>query len=515
MKLADKLRGVVSRMAWRAFSVPTYVKILGIGFGITFLFGAVAFHQIRFGIFRTHYKVHGETALSVALALASRLTPLAAANDISAMDEELSRTMAAFPDVRYIVVQDRDERILSHGFTFPKEAPPDLLRHGADLCASCHPSLSPKEIPTDLLEIPPKTALPTGRLRAYSRREGLVLEVTVPISGDDLGSVRLGVGDKVIAREMASISRSLLWSLALCLLVGLSLALMLAYLLVRPIHNLVQATDRIREGDFEARADVFSEDEIGMLAVAFNQMADGLQTYRQEVQEKEAARVSLIRKIVQAQEDERKSVARELHDQLGQSLSNTLLMIESRCDGCPDHDRDRCERVKSGIRGLIDEVRRLAWDVRPSIRDDYGLDHALARYVEEMSKRVDFPIDYQCAVKPGSERLPNQIEVTLYRIAQEAMTNIIRHAEATQASVVLLYYDREVSLIVEDNGRGFDVASVEKDGGPPLGLIGMKERAALVGGHFVLASELGKGTTLRVRIPLDEVDHADPNSDSG
>jgi signal transduction histidine kinase len=333
----------------------------------------------------------------------------------------------------------------------------------------------------------------------------------VTLGDGQLGSLRLGVGDKVIVREIASITRSLIMSLALCLVVGLSLALCLAFVLVRPVHELVRAANRIRHGDFGARAEIFSRDEIGRLALAFNQMAEGLETYREEVQEKEAARVSLIGKIVQAQEDERKSVARELHDQLGQSLSNTLLLVESHFPDCPK--RDACENIGDTIRKLIDEVRQLAWDVRPSILDDYGLDSALARYVQEIAKRSGIDMDYQCVFPPNSTRLAARVEATLYRIAQEAITNIIRHAHATEASIILMNHDHEASLIIEDNGQGFDLASVES-GAPPLGLIGMRERAALVGGEIALDSNPGKGTILRVKIPLGGND-ANTNTDSG
>jgi signal transduction histidine kinase len=421
--------------------------------------------------------------------------------------------MQAFPDVRYILVQDPQGRILSHGFTFPKEAPPDIVQRGGDLCAACHAGLSPTEVPVDLLEVPANVVLSKGQVHAYTRQGGLILEVTVPVGDGQTGSVRLGVGDTVIAREIASITRSLLWSLALCLVVGLSLALILAYILVRPIHNLVAATHRVRDGDFQARADVFSEDEIGGLSAAFNLMTESLERYRREVREKEAARVSLIGKIVQAQEEERKTVARELHDQLGQSLSNALLSIESACGECSAR-RAGCDQIKDNIRGLIDEVRRMAWHVRPSILDDYGLERALERYVQETAKRVSFPIDYQCGASPDARRLPSQIEVTLYRIAQEAMTNVIRHAQPAQASVILLRQDHEVSLVVEDDGRGFDMASVEKASTPALGIIGMKERAALVGGAFAMDSQPGKGTTLRVRIPLPSSGQEFPEDDA-
>ncbi len=501
-KLIAAIRGFVTSALWACFSVPIFVKVLGIGLMVTALFGGVAFYQIQVGMYQTHYKVHGETALSVATSLATRLESRVEESDVPSIDAALGQTMSAFPDIRYIVVQDPHGNILSHGFTFPKEAPSDLVKQG-DLCAACHAALSPTEIPSDLLEVPTRLIDNNKHIKAFARRGGLILEATVPISDKPLGSVRLGVGDKVIVREIASITRSLVWSLALCLAVSLSLALGLAYVLVRPIHSLLQTTNQLRQEDFSARAEVFSSDEIGQLAMAFNKMAEGLETFRREVHEKEEARQSLIGQIVQAQEEERKSVARELHDQLGQSLSNVLLTIESAGNEHPEF-RPRCLQLKQEVRAIIDEVRRLAWHARPSILDDYGLDLALARYVEEVGQRVDFPIDYQCVPLRSATRMPDSVEITLYRIAQEGITNIIRHAEATQASIILLRQDQEVSLILEDNGKGFDVASMERSARkpPPLGLVGMKERAALVGGDLMVDSKPGKGTTLRVRIPL-------------
>src|SRR5690606_31290402 len=154
------------------------------------------------------------------------------------------------------------------------------------------------------------------------------------------------------------------------------LAVVLARLLVGPIRQLVDATNRVRSGDFEARARVGAGDEIGQLATAFNQMAESLQEYRRQVQEKEAARQSLLAKIVQAQEDERKTVSRELHDQLGQTLSKVLLSLQSvhRDCGCFN---TRCGAIEGDIRDAIDEVRRLAWAMRPSILDDFGIEAAL------------------------------------------------------------------------------------------------------------------------------------------
>ena len=261
--------------------------------------------------------------------------------------------------------------------------------------------------------------------------------------------------------------------------------------------------NRIGAGDFDTRARDFSEDEIGRLAVAFNRMAEGLQGYRKEVQEKERVRVSLIEKIVRTQEEERKIISRELHDQLGQSLLALLLAVQSMCKDSRVPDESSLD-IENRIRELIDEVGRLAWGMRPSILDDYGLDSALARYVEEVSSHSNVAIDYQYNCSGGPKRLPGQIEVTLYRIAQEAITNIVRHSLATRASAVLLQRRGEVTLLVEDNGCGFDIASKQTNNDTCLGLTGMRERAALLGGSCAVESVSEQGTTVRVTIPLSE-----------
>jgi len=232
-------------------------------------------------------------------------------------------------------------------------------------------------------------------------------------------------------------------------------------------------------------------------------MSEGLQRYREQVEDKEASRLSLIEKIVYTQEEERKSISRELHDQLGQSLLALLLSVQSLRDDNGVAEGS-CRACEGRIRLLIDEVRRLAWGMRPSILDDYGLDFALARHVEEASSHSDVEIDFQYSRPPGLGRLPSRIEVTLYRSAQEAITNIVRHSRATRASAVVLQRRDEVTLLIEDDGVGFDVAAVEGNGSGGLGLTGMKERAALIGGTCAVDSTPQHGTTVRVNIPVGD-----------
>jgi signal transduction histidine kinase len=236
--------------------------------------------------------------------------------------------------------------------------------------------------------------------------------------------------------------------------------------------------------------------------------------YGQDVQAKDKARLALVENIVQAQENERKSISRELHDHLGQSLLALLLQVQSGRDSHGLSDAF-IKPIEKTVRQLIDEVRRLAGGMRPSILDDYGLDSALGRHVEEVAQRSGLDIDYEFTCLPGLQRLPLGVEVPLFRIVQEALANVVRHANAAHASVIVLRQLREVTLLIEDDGQGFDTAIVREKGDRRIGLIGMQERVALLGGDFLIQSVPRNGTTIRVRVPLSEDSDAHTNSDRG
>jgi signal transduction histidine kinase len=499
-KVREQVKFYGQRLRWWLLSPSIFIKVLGISLLMLVLLGSVSLYQIRKGMLRTHYLIQGENVLSLATSISGRLDPLILAGDTASLDVEINRTMGEFPDVRYIIVQDAHGKILSHGLTFPKKVPEDLLRNAGDLCAACHAPLTPKPVPADILELQMQAQLSSGQMSSYTRHGFMILEVKVTVGAGPSGFVRLGVSNEIIAREVRSLTQSLAVMLFLCMVLGLLLAFGLAYVLVHPIRDLLYATQQVRQGDFSTRAKVYSHDEIGHLAETFNQMTEGLEAYQRTVKEKETARQMLLKKIVQAQEEERKHVARELHDQLGQMLSKTLMTLDSSCGKC-EGAHTHCPEIRSDIRAMIDEVRQLAWNVRPSILDDYGLNRALERYIKEMAKRVNFSLDYEGVVPEGMEHVaPMEVETTVYRIVQEAITNIMRHANATEASVVLISRKDEVVVIVEDNGQGFSVnTQMERQ---TLGLMGMRERAALVGGSLTIDSETGKGVAIRVRIPI-------------
>jgi signal transduction histidine kinase len=485
------LRRLVSAFSWRVLSIPIFFKILGIGFLSAILFGTVTLLQTRTSTSQILYQLLEQRTLSMGRSLADTIERPASTGDYFSVLEHLQEAKKTFPEIRYIIVRGRDGQIVASTFE--------------------------KNVPADLVKMRPGRCPPDCSAQTLSSAEGLILDVDFPVAGGYAGTVQVGVLDRMVSHELATLTRMVLWGLILCASVGIGLAVWLTGILTRPIRHLVQSANRIREGEFETRAEVFSNDEIGRLAVAFNQMGEALMRYRQEVQAKEKARLSLIERIVQVQEDERKSISRELHDHFGQSLLALLLQVQAGCkygSGNCEYSHSPgslCSCIEDTIRQIIGEVHRLAWGMRPSILDDYGLDSALARHIEEVSKTAGFEIDYQFTSPEGLTRLPSRIEVPLFRIAQEAITNIIRHAKASHASVVVLRQIHEITMLVEDDGQGFDLHSAQEKGDQCLGLMGMKERVNLLGGGFVIESAPREGTTIRVRIPLSEGSDVDSN----
>jgi PAS domain S-box-containing protein len=219
----------------------------------------------------------------------------------------------------------------------------------------------------------------------------------------------------------------------------------------------------------------------------------------------ETARQELFRQLATAQEDERRRIARELHDQLGQHVVALSLGLKYLEDGTPELSPSR-HRLKD-LQELTDllgrEVHHLALELRPTALDDLGLHTALMNYAEGWSGRSGIEIDFQ-SIGLDSERLSPAIETAVYRVVQEALTNVLKHAQARRVSVVLQRFSNQVLAVVEDDGRGFDaealMGSAEAEG--RLGLLGMQERAALVGGTLTVESTPAAGTTVIARIPL-------------
>ena len=216
----------------------------------------------------------------------------------------------------------------------------------------------------------------------------------------------------------------------------------------------------------------------------------------------EIERLELLRRLVRAQEDEQRRISRELHDQMGQSLAALLLGLKSLKNLVKsDRGASQIQRLQDITSRIADEMHSLIRELRPTALDDLGLYTALSNYIDEWSQRSNIAADFHSNGLLQT-RLEGQIESTIYRIVQEALNNVMKHAQAQSVSVIIERRESRVSVIVEDNGIGFDVEELMK---PParnrrFGLLGMKERAMLVGGSLNIESTPGVGTTVLMHI---------------
>lgn len=247
------------------------------------------------------------------------------------------------------------------------------------------------------------------------------------------------------------------------------------------------------------------------------ELANTNETLQAEIRERTRmaeARRQLLQQLVTAQEDERRRISRELHDQMGQHLAAIVLLVNSLKDfpQLETATNTRFEQLEEVAHQISREVDTLAWELRPTVLDDLGLHAALGNHLEKWSKRSGVPVDFH-STGLADRRLPPQMETAIYRLAQEALTNIIKHAQATNVGFILERRGNQVSVIIDDDGCGFDVEALlaTPAGERRMGVLGMQERTTLVGGTLNIESTPGAGTTIFVHIPLthaaDEGNH--------
>jgi signal transduction histidine kinase len=205
-----------------------------------------------------------------------------------------------------------------------------------------------------------------------------------------------------------------------------------------------------------------------------------------------------LRRVVDAQELERRRLARELHDETGQALTSILLglkTLEETVEG--DGSSAAIGDLRELVVATLQDVRRLAVELRPKVLDDFGLVPALERLTETFGEQTGILVRFESGL--GGERLPSEVETALYRIVQESLTNVVKHARAQTISIAVARKPGAVVVVVEDDGHGFDPADVREGG---FGLEGMRERVALLDGRLQVESGEGIGTTLVAEVPI-------------
>jgi two-component system sensor histidine kinase UhpB len=267
----------------------------------------------------------------------------------------------------------------------------------------------------------------------------------------------------------------------------------------RPLATLEQTALAVRDGDLSARAapTSFMDPQVAHLAETFNATLDELARDRAELR-------SLASQVIRAQEDERRRIARELHDDTAQVLFAQLLRLTA-LKASPDPGvHAMASTLEEMTVEALEGVRRLALELRPPALDDLGLSAALGELAQRCGEQLNVPVDYQSRGLRG--RLPAEVELVLYRVAQEALTNVAKHANAHRVWVDVDRTADDVCISIRDDGRGFDrTVTPGSDGrGLGLGIFGMEERVALVGGRFRIWSRPHRGTEIFAFIPLTD-----------
>jgi signal transduction histidine kinase len=276
------------------------------------------------------------------------------------------------------------------------------------------------------------------------------------------------------------------------------------FLILRPVKALARSSARLALGDLSVRTGVpHRRDELGQLTLAFDQMAQALEQRELERQRAAQKLQALSCRLVEVQESERRHIARELHDEIGQSLTvaemNLQAALQSRSNAAT---RERLEESIQAVERVLEQVHDLSLNLRPSILDDLGLEPALRWYTHRQAALIGLQAEFRATSLEN--RLDLVIETECFRVAQEALTNVVRHAQARAVTVDLTRRNGHLHLRVRDDGVGFDVAALRNQAvqGASLGLLSMEERTSLAGGGLEFNSAPGQGTEVHAWFPL-------------
>jgi len=297
----------------------------------------------------------------------------------------------------------------------------------------------------------------------------------------------------------------------------------------RPLAQLRRSAERIAAGDLTSPIPSLAEDEVGRLGRALEKMRQALadsiagveranaaletrvdertRELRQlssQLEEQSARRAQVLARLISAQEDERKRIARELHDETCQSVSALLLAVEGAlARGIVLHDRTKLDEIRALASHTLDELHRLIFDLRPSLLDDLGLQAALEWWANRNLAPAGITARFE--IEGFDERLPGSVEITSYRAIQEALANVLRHSHAEAVLIQVERAGGKLAVEIEDDGAGFDPAAFARprEDGQGLGLAGMRERIEILGGTIRIDSAPGKGCLVRFEIPLE------------
>ncbi|MDI6913750.1 MAG: sensor histidine kinase [Desulfitobacteriaceae bacterium] len=467
----------------RVIGVSLRTKIIGLVVGLLLLLAGAAMFQAEQSISPFLNQQLDTEAISTAKYIADRGPDYIYRGDLFQLYTLVRDIKNSNQDIRYIFLVDPQQNVLVD--TFGDALPAGLL--GAN-------GVNPSE--SDHIEV-------------LSTEEGLIRDVAIPISGGKVGTVRIGMSEKGLVQAKTKMLSGLAVTTFAVLFVGIILAFILSRILATPYWRLITATRVVSAGDLSYRVPAWPiKDEGSELTQAFNHMIHKMEQSAQEIEDLCTLRRGLTEKVMQVQEEERRHLARELHDETSQSLASLRLGLKYAEEAQNlEEIKMRLPEVRHVLDEAFDGIRRLVTELRPYVLDDGELGQAITRYAQEFQSRYSMEVDL--TLDDVGFELTREVASSLYRIVQEVLTNVACHARASQVSIILNQHSGDISLTIEDDGVGFNVPQVlaERVGQRKYGLFGIQERVMVLGGSSQIESSPGQGTTIYVKIPGEAFKH--------
>jgi len=271
-------------------------------------------------------------------------------------------------------------------------------------------------------------------------------------------------------------------------------AFLISRKITHPLKKLQKASEQIGTGNYNVTVEVSSRDEIGFLTETFNRMTLRLKKQSNQIEEEKTKRMS---SLIDGQEMERQRLSRDLHDSLGQSLLTVKIKLEQAKNANVEKNQQIIHETQELLRDTIQEIRNISNDLMPPVLEAFGMEQGLKNLCKDTAKNTGISIEYISENIPDS--LDKRVQIYVYRIAQEAINNITKHSAATEASLKISCNQNLISLIISDNGKGFDFEKNDTNGN---GIMNIKERVELLKGECKFYSSLGKGTQINIKIPI-------------
>jgi len=472
-KTKFKLQYYFKSVLERLYCVSLYTKTLGLIAFTTLLVAITTMFTVKTVFYNYSSQQLKELSSSLSKELAYQSVNYILDNDIFGLARILIDAKKSNPDMLYAFIESPNKEIIAstYGNTFP----------------------------IDLLKVN-NSSLKKQSIKEIKTSDGIVFDASTPILNGDLGILRVGVSQKHSKLVVKHLIYYIMSIVVFVILISIILVGVTSWIVMEPITELRKATKEILKGNYNFKINSPKyNDDIGKLVKSFNSMLEKLSFLENERKEKERLSKNFVNKIIATQEDERKKIARELHDEFGQFFAYAKMNLKLVERSLVSSD---AKKVIEELKGHLDEevklLHNMVKNLRPSILDELGLSKAIEFYLSEfVEKQYDIKVKYR-GFNIENRRFEPKVEISVYRIIQEAVLNSLKHAKAKHLKIFLEWNNGILRGIIEDDGTGFNLKEKDKFG---FGLYGMQERVSLLNGNININSEKNEGTMIVFSIP--------------